>query len=170
MTFLCHRLATTYRIDSNKVPNFKLKPLPCNRIKRDNWNTSPPQQPHGRVTISLEQPIVSLQVLWYRYAFFPFSSFPCSNGSKRDFHYMGYGHTKMAPGKKDRGHCIQDCIPQRKQRTTDPPHEYVCNPFEIERPQTTYGIFCDCPIWKWGTLWRRINQENVFHHARYVLF
>ena len=47
LSFLCHKLATTCQIDSNKVSNSKLKPVQCNCVKTKMIDaTAPPQQPH----------------------------------------------------------------------------------------------------------------------------
>ena len=52
--FLYHKSATTCQIDSNKVPNSKLKPDLCNCVKTEIIeSTAPPQWPHLLGTIIL---------------------------------------------------------------------------------------------------------------------
>ena len=44
LPFLCHKSATTFQIDSNKVSNSKLKPDLCNCVKIEIIDsTAPPQ-------------------------------------------------------------------------------------------------------------------------------
>ena len=44
LPFLCHNLATTCQIDSNKVSNSKLKPELCNCVSIEiTESTAPPQ-------------------------------------------------------------------------------------------------------------------------------
>ena len=57
LPFFCHKSATAFQIDSNKVSNSKLKLDLCNCVKiKTIESTAPPQQPYKRSTIFLGHP------------------------------------------------------------------------------------------------------------------
>ena len=58
LPFLCHKSATTCKIDSSNVSNSKLKPDSYNYVKTKTIESSaPPQEPHKRSTIFLGHPV-----------------------------------------------------------------------------------------------------------------